>query len=372
MSSNKSEIVYTGRLGSILVQMDKGLIKFINRQPKHVCDADFKRLCRHPDFVSGDDFRKTMEERTSPGPLILKRAHAMGDLIMLRAAAAAFQRIRPGYILSLACDRRYADIFQADTLWNRKLPQGTPVFNLDQVAEQDHRGTERHRLELFWSAMTTRQLDIKPEDWAIPIPAETSEWVNHWCAKSGLSGRPLVALQLRGSGLMKSMPMEQMKKLAGALAEHADVVLIEYDVTKCWKANGVFSMAGRDALHSIEVLKRCELCVCFDSGVLWMAHAATCPVLCIMGPTRPAQRLVYHPLYDQGKVQAVQLNDLIVLDGRSGKPGCEPCFERAERCKGSYACMQRQPDSVVSVIADKALAMLGMKLSLPVVEGVRV
>lgn len=383
---NKLELVYVGDKKGVEIPHHRKIFKFENRRPRFVPDDLAIRLLRQETFILATDMGKPLIERLPQGGTVLcRRWGAIGDLLMLRAAASAFMREHPGYDLQLRCEERYEHLFAGDPLWavrrrggartaddvlwgaeSRALPQPDLSFSFDQVAEQDHRGVQEHRVDLFARAMVNRKLDIRPEDWSLPTPDPAKGYVAKWLATNrlerGTRARPMVALQLHGSGRMKSLPEDQVRQLAAELARDASVVLIEYDERKTWEAPGIHRMPGRDALHSIELLRHVDLCVCFDSGVLWMAHVASAPTLCIMGPTRPEQRLTYHPLYP-GRVRAVLLNDTIELE--KGKPGCPACFEAADRCRQRYACMQEHPRAV-RLVADAAAEMLGIRVPLPV------
>jgi hypothetical protein len=369
------EIAYIGGRNKVEIPHRKQMVKFENRKPRFVPDDLAMKLVRQDNFVLAEDLVRTLEELMPEGGLVLaRRWGAVGDLIMLRAAISAFTRHNGAFRFILKCHDRYAPLFKRDRLWVRPKEQPDPIlgtppleekaspFSFDQIAEQDHRGVQESRVDLFLRAMTNAKLDVRREDWDIPTSEAAKKYVAGWLEKRGLGpgrARKLVALQVRGSGKMKSLPREQVQAIAKALTEHADVVLIEPNVSETFAGDGIHSMPGRDAMHSVELLRHVDLCICYDSGVLWMAHVAAAPVLCIMGPTRPEQRLTYHPLYPD-KVRAVLLNQVVEL---KGKVGCAPCFEAAEACQKSYACMQKQPqERVVTMVLERAVELLGAPL----------
>lgn len=393
---NRLSIVYIGDKPGVEIPFARKYYVFNNRVPRSVPDELAERLLRQDDFLLAEDVGRCVADRLpSGGTVLCRRWGAIGDLLMLRATASAFVREHPSYTLQLRTEDRFEYLFAGDPVWEvrhrgrrrtgaddklwgpgvepPKHPDPDLNFSFDQVAEQDHRGVQKHRVDLFAEAMVNRTLKIRPEDWQIPVSALAADYVAAWLGKRALNRdartRPLVGLQVRGSGKMKSIPEGQVKKLAAELAAEADVVLIEHDPRQVWEAAGsptsgrVFAMPGRDALHAIELLRAVDLCVCFDSGVLWMAHCAAAPVLCIMGPTRPEQRLSYHPGYPE-KAQAFLMNEIVEL--KKGEKGCPACFEAAERCRQKFSCMQEQPAAVTRLIADRALEMLGLRTRLPV------
>lgn len=366
------EIAYIGSLAAPEIACGRHRIQFINRKPRAVNSDVAERLLKQKDFCRADELVITMEEKIRGGYVLVKRWGALGDLLMLRAVISAFQRQSPQYRFGLWCDERWEDVFASDRLWdvvnpaNKDTPQS---ISFDQVAEQDHRGGEsQSRIDLMMSILTQKQLDLTEADWRIPAPDHIKKDVDAWMAsrRPGPSHAPLIGMQVRGSGLMKQLPDRQIRSLAGKLTALGDVVLIEHERERTWEAPGIYSMPGRSVLHSIELLRRCDLCVCFDSGVLWMAHAAPCKVLCVMGPTRPEQRLTKHPLYPSGGARAFKLNDIVQFP--NGKRGCPACFEKADACKQHFTCMQGQPDHVVDLIAHEAELVLNGTLPLPVVS----
>lgn len=364
---NQTSIIYTGPQNSVIVYHKRRRFLFKSRVPKLVDDEVAERFLKMHTFARADETEAMVESHTE-GTVVLRRSGAMGDLLMLRAAASAVKRTYPGLDLVLRCQPALAHLFAADPVWSvwpigqakpKKL-EGAAVVSLDQVVEVDHRGKEVHRVELFMKAMTNDAIALVETDWVLPVPADVARWVDAWLGKRRLRRAertlPLVALQVRGSGPMKSLPREQVEAISRRLESRANVVLIEAKEEHVWGGDRIYQMTGRDALHALELLRHVDLTVCFDSGVLWMAHCAPSPVLAILGPTRPEQRISLHPRFPDG-AHSVSLNDLIVLDG---KTGCPPCFERAEACRGSYACMQRQPMTVVDHICDAAFEALGL------------
>lgn len=371
---NRVQVVYLGNRETLLVAWGAKRYPFTRGEASWVPEDLAEKLCRTEDYVLAHEAGLPLDERF-PGeaPVVVRRWGAVGDLLMFRAVCSAFLRAQPGRQLILRTDPIFAGLFAEDPLWmevwTARKKTSLPGMNFNQVAEADHRSTSPDsRIALFSRAMTNNPLELTAQDWELPIPDEAVRYVAGWMRAKGLAERtrPLVAVQRRGSGRMKSIPDEQIRELCEALGKFATVVLIERDPAKAAEIPGVLTMTGRDPLHSIELLKHVDLCVCFDSGVLWMAHCAPCPVLCIMGPTRPEQRLTYHPYFPAG-ARAVCLNETVELKVKGGgkKTGCPACFERAEACSKTFACMQANPTAVQRIVA-AAEEMLGpVRVSLP-------
>lgn len=379
MNKNMEAVTYIG--GRAGVAMDWNRRRYVFKQGARILVPDefARRLLDTHQFARSDQLDRPLESNhPKGGTLLVRRSGALGDLIMFRAAVAAFQRATGGrYRLVLRCHPQYVPMFEHDPLWAGVTHQTRSaecqydgMVSFDQVAEADHRGVEEHRATLFLRAMTTESITIRPEDWHLPIPAEITAWVRRHLEVRGLAPdrrrKPLVALQLRGSGLMKSLPPALMQQLVRRLlALEVSLILLEHDdrTARLYEvSDDVHTMTQRDALHGIELLKHVDLAITMDSGPLWMAHAAACPVLAVLGPTRPEQRIAFHPLYPRG-ARAVCLNDLIK---------CPACFEAAKACHGRYDCLQKQPDELLALrtIVDAAEDMLTSRVSLPQVESV--
>lgn len=351
---NLEPVVYIGDRPSVCKEWNARRYTFKHGQAVRVPDEFAEVLVATLQFLPADDFGRSLEQvHPGGGSILCRRWGALGDLIMFRAAASAFLRERPAFAFSLRCQQRFVHLFDHDRVFKRVYAIGggggvdradfAGVVSMDQVAEADHRGVHRHRTQLFLDAMSDETIIVTAEDWDIPTGDRAREWVARFLQKRGLSRgqrqRPLVAIQAQGSGPMKSLPPKVMRRLIARLAESASVIIIEYDERTAQSYVGdhddVWAMCGRDSLHSIELMRHVDLVIAMDSAPLWMAHSANAPVLAILGPTRPEQRISFHPGYAEGRARAVCLNDLIQ---------CEPCFEAAGACKGSYACMREQPD----------------------------
>lgn len=373
--ASRVDVVYTGSLAAVEVRHDPTRPwtfhygKAIS-VPKEMAQSLLKRA----DFDRPEEMRKTISVRhPDPGILTLRRWGALGDLVMFRAACSAFRRARPDLKFILKCQKNYMGLFIADPLWRRLWAIGEGFapgkdgvgreFNLDRVVEADHhdRG-DVDRVTLFLETLMDAKLEVLPDDWVINVPSNISKYVDMWMQTTGLARatRPIVALQVRGSGPQKTVPQEQLRRLAAELNKRCEVVLIESDPSHVWAAPGVHCMVGRDPLHAVALLRRCHLCITPDSGVLWLAHAAKCPVLIFMGPRAAATRTNRHPL-GPSAARAVQLNDLVVLNG---KTGCPPCLEKAKACNLRYSCIREQPDDIfigsIVRLLDEMLADAGL------------
>lgn len=354
---NRTEIVYVGDRDSVGKEFARARYTFFQGKPVPVPDDFAETLMASGDFILAAEAIKTIDQRF-PGKasVMFRRWGALGDLIMFRAACAAYRRLRPDISIALRCGSSSAGVFDHDPLWEKVLVNGgmreyPHVASFDQVAEADHRGVTKHRCTLFLERMTSQPITILPEDWIIPAHPGVEEWVNRHVSAFGIDRRsrrvPLVAVQVRGSGAVKTLPTDAMRSILLRLADEYNVILIEnsHETARQFAIrDNIFTMPGRDPLHTIALLRHhVDLALVMDSGALWMAHSAPCKTVAILGPTRPSERMSMHPMGDRA-VGWVLLNELI---------NCPACFEAAAACKRKFSCMREQPDweRVVNLVA---------------------
>lgn len=365
---NKVNVVYTGSLPKVEIRKGTRTYHFPYNKSVSVAEDLALDLLKKPDFQKPEDLVRSVSDRCPKGGVVvLRRWGALGDLLMFRAACAALQRARPDLRLVLKCQPQYMPVFAADPLWVGLMGIGSqagdtfhhnpafdePIlgeFNLDRAAEVDHgdRGMF-DRVTLFLEKLMTPSLEVQPQDWEIPLPSSAISYVDAWMAqhKLDVATEPLIALQVRGSGPQKTIPKEQLQRLCVELTKRGNVVLIENGAEFVWKQPKVYSMTGRDALHSIALMRRCALTVTTDSGALWLAHSAPCPVFLIAGPRDAATRTNRHP-WGAKAIQAAQMNNLVVLNQKSpDKVGCPPCFEQGTACAKRWSCIREHPDAVL-------------------------
>lgn len=374
---NLESVAYIGDRDAIAMEWKSRRYTFKHGVSVRV-PSDFAAvLLKGTRFIRSDDLRRSVVENYPiPCTLLFRRWGALGDLLIFRAAVAAFLRRYRDYKVVLRCQTQFAHVFYDDPLWAGFKPIGMVgdeidvdgVATFDQVAEADHRGVQQHRCRLFLNAMSTERIAVTREDWRMPVPPATNAWVKMFLNTRKLlreqRERPLVAVQVRGSAQLKTLPDGVLRSVVGSLLVRGlDIILLEHDADVAQKfvnSRRVHTMPGRDALHAIELLRHVDLAITMDSGPLWMAHAAPCPVLALLGPTKAEQRISFHPDFPT-KARAIQLNDII---------NCPACFEAAKKCGGKYTCIRNQPDwkVVVGRIVDEAAAMVHGDIRLPVVD----
>ncbi len=275
---------------------------------------------------------------------------------MLHAVLRPLRRLYEDWPFELCARMDASEIFRYDATYDVITSYGSEntaeaIIPLDGVLEIDHASEEseqHHRVDLF-SRFLLRGFDPMPKltlDWTLPTSRAEEKFALDWMDASNLSPhRHTIALQTHGSGNMKTLDPEVVEEVAKNLARDHSVVLMgqENRFKALTRFDHIYHPTGK-ILEILEILKLCDVAVTMDSGLLWLAHCASIPTICILGPTRERERLTLHPLYGEGKVGSVNLSQAI---------GCRPCFERAVKCKWKFHCMRSHADVVAPLVRDE-------------------
>lgn len=287
----------------------------------------------------------------------LHREYALGDLLQLVAAARLIKKkYTIGKIFVITNERFVSDLnycfkdisFITNELLIHNQSNLGYIFTLDGILERDHSNTNGenalHRVEILLNYFGITEFTKDELDWSL----NTNGGLNMPQLKSD---KKMIGLQIRGSGCMKTLPIEMIKQIATELSREHYVVLIDQDRDKGFEGHNIINLCGQlKTPHVIELLRRCQLCLTMDSGVLWMAHVANCPTLTFLGSTREHERISLHPQYPD-RAKCIDLTKYI---------GCEPCFETRCRCKGAINCMNKiNYDMIKDELLEKVKQILG-------------
>ena len=261
----------------------------------------------------------------------LERTFSVGDTLMV--VPVVRRLIELGYKARVRTTREYGlmmDLIEVpwETATSRGA-DGTGVI-LDYLVERDHiykNLQTLHRCELLFRAIG---LDL-PEtlDWSMDL-MELPE--------APIAFKEYVVVQFKGSGVKKSLNDATISVLLKNLAENGVKVVVVGEKTQGIPPSKSISFLDRTLSlpNLFSAIAHAKALVCMDSGPLWISHFTNTPTVCIMGPTRPSERLSLHPLYPEGAV-AVRLNEEIA---------CEPCFEMAEVCDRRIDCLHVEPSKI--------------------------
>jgi lipopolysaccharide heptosyltransferase II len=128
-------------------------------------------------------------------------------------------------------------------------------------------------------------LTVSPS-FALPLNSEHRRRVDELLAAGGLDGRPLVAIAPGAKRLPNRWPAERFAEVARHLAQRGYSIAVLGGASDREVCNQIaeagnsrtLSLAGRTSLlESCEVLRRCRLLICNDSGVQHLAGAVGTP-----------------------------------------------------------------------------------------------
>ena len=286
------------------------------------------------------------------------RQYAMGDIIQLIAVVREFKKqYNIGEIRIITSNRYlkfcrflFTDIkFYSDEMINWLTPDFGFVINLNTVLEKDHdfRNCEsyNHRVHNMIDYLECNHVTKDKLDWSSDMPDISIPEL-----KSDL---PMIGLQIRGSGKLKTLPDGHIRQIVTELTKQYTVVLLDHSPDRGFEGDNIINMCGKlNVPQVIKVLEKLDCCITMDSGVLWLAHVANCPVIALLASTRASERINLHPLYPE-KAKAVDLSKMV---------NCTPCFETMVNCKGKIHCMNDVDcDKIVKEIKINLKLIIGEK-----------
>ena len=276
--------------------------------------------------------------------VVLVREYALGDLIQLIPVVREFKKKKNvnRVIISTAdrfvtyLSKLFSDITFSTLLDSSHTKKIGIKVNLNGVLEADHslQNEQRnvHRVSIY-SDFLGMSATLDEDDWGVVMKKKVSGKLFFNEADT------VIAVQIRGSGKMKTLPYEFVRRMSLSVAAMGyKVLLIDQDASKGFEGKNIINACGK--MNIIDIVANLEKCKCvltMDSGVLWLAHVANCPVIAFLGSTRASERISLHPQYPE-KAISINLAEHI---------GCTPCFETCSRCKGSIDCMNKFDHDII-------------------------
>jgi len=337
---------------SILIHGRVQHVSFARWRPRSVSDEIRDALSERTDFIVGAYPLERIALRYKTGRVFLRRHGALGDIVVLFPAIRAIKRQLP-YTFSLACGSQYLSLFQNDDTFDEVIVTGQrPTkeiigeIRLDGILERDltwDSELEAPRPEflvpraLAYYQFLTRGFDL-PEtftpDYSLRTGSQDAVWAHSFMdnLQRRARRRPIIFVQARGSGPVRSIGRERMRAITIRLSKKYNIIVTDKSENYCWRdeARGIFPAYGqRPWLNIIELMRLCDAALVTDSGIQWLAHVAGIPMVSILGPTRATEKISTHPLYPR-RVRGIDTAALY---------GCKTCFENAFRCKWKYSCL---------------------------------
>ncbi len=274
------------------------------------------------------EVKNVLKEIEKAETIILQRTFGLGDVLMLLPVVKELKQLYPSKKIILATvevEFREAMTDILDEGWLDGVIDTTRVEGgkydigayFDWYLERDHATPgymKHHRVDLYRKFL------------GLPI-GKKPEW-----SKESERGRgKYVLLHEGGNRDVKSLPKETFNYLINQLG-------------KVYPIKSLGRETRLSAIELVELVMDAMCIVTMDSAPLWIAHFTRTPTVAILGPTRPEERITYHPLYPEGAT-AIKLNELI---------NCSPCREGMGKCHGKATCLQ-VPKEEVAVLVENAI-----------------
>jgi len=259
----------------------------------------------------------------------LHRVFSLGDMLTL--VPAYRKLVAMGYEPYVRTRKTYLDILNrlgVNVVEDRNAPE-TPGINLDYVVEKDHyhkKLQKMHRAEIYHRVLGI-PFKASELDWSIDL----SKFPEHeW------DGQPYVIFQGRGAVARRALENQVIQDMIWLMnMENINVIYIGEQTEELSKMTGLdgktkFLFMEGSIADLFSWIAGAKAVISMDSAPMWITYFTNTPVLGILGPGRPQERLGLHPRYPDGAV-GIRLNEEI---------DCESCFEQADACNHKYSCIK--------------------------------
>jgi len=254
------------------------------------------------------------------------RSYAAGDILILIPVIRALRK--QGYSVYLRTSESWRPILDLLDVEMQSTEHGfEPIgwgIDLDGTLEADHYRKELsviHRCDIYAEALGMKKREKL--DWSMNLKK---------LPETDVKG-DYVVFQYQGSTKMKQLSVNTANWIIKRFGEKGiNVVVIGEENRKSIK-------------ELFAIIKGAKCLITMDSSPNWIAHFLKVPTIVLFGPTRPHERLIYHPLYPERAV-GIELNKYL-------NPPCKSCFEQVGKCGGRMNCLHLEPKKIFDLIYPK-------------------
>lgn len=308
--------------------------------PRFCLDESAITSPKAPSLTEGITLLEQMRKK-SDSSICFWRTYALGDILLLTPIFNWLKEEYPACRIYLATDPKFLGLFKywdVVTVIDKRMVLSVDYdvgYYLDGIVEKDHRGMEesyKHRLDIYCEFLG---IPVPKEPvFSLPFSENEKEWAEGVVRPLRKNGKPVVAMQIFGSTFLKRLPFDKVVRIVNKLSDMCSLVLV-HDAKEYLSGADVLNLTGETNIHQLTaVIDSVDSVITMDSGILWVAHCTKTPVIALLGPTREQERLKYHRNY-----VVVNLAEMV---------GCEPCFERMERCHGLIDCMNLSDEEEIT------------------------
>jgi hypothetical protein len=268
----------------------------------------------------------------------IERTYNFGDVLLLIPAIRELKR--KGYNPILRTRSAYSPILKRlkidYTMCHSTItPQGFGIV-LDNTIERDHeedRLRDKHRVDLYFNIFGIEDGIV---DWSCDL--DDFDFFDEFMEKR------YCVFQAQGSTPKKMLYdttaryiIERLNDMGVKVAYIGEEIFIPDNETN----HGYFMDLNYVELFSL--IGHAEFLITMDSAPLWISHFTKTPLIALLGPSRPSERVTKHPLYPQ-KAFGLELNKEI---------NCESCFECSKECGDLISCLHINDKRIFELIKKK-------------------
>jgi len=311
--------------------------------PRFCFDDEAVASIRLPSLSDGVRLDEFMRQNPS-ATVCMWRTYALGDILVLTPLINSLKEAYPESKVVLATGDGYLSLFK---YWDLVKAVGKDSaqfqrydigYYLDEVVEKDHAGdaySYKHRLDINCDFVGWPV----PKDpiFSLPYSDVEEKWAKTIVETRRKNGKPVAVMQLSGARWFNSFPLEKVTRIADELSKVCSVIMV-HDFTQDIKVKGIFNLAGKTTFHeAAAIIDSADVAITMDSGALWIAHCTKTPIVAMFGHTRAKEKMAHHRNY-----HSIDLAEMV---------GCESCFGRQTRCKGTVDCLRKSDtDKIVEGI----------------------
>ena len=281
---------------------------------------------------------KYFEERGIP-EFFLQRTFSLGDILQLVPVARYLRTL--GWKVWIRTIAKYVPLLRLlgeDVLFTENATD-MPGVLFDNEVERDHYDPalqKMHRVHIYARALGLKEL---PKEWDWAFDPEKFPHVE--------TPEKYIMFQGRGATVYRGLPNVVIEATLESLVEKGVKVVYIGEQTSLDVPESVTLFYQKLSLPELfSWMFKAAAVVSCDSSPLWISHYTCTPVVAMLGPSRPTERIVLHPLFPEGAV-CIRLNEWIK---------CESCFEEAEVCEGTFKCLLNvDTDRAVSEITENVM-----------------
>ena len=301
--------------------------------PRFCFDDEVVASAKLPCLADGirlDEFMRQKPDAT----VCLWRTYALGDIIVLTPLIHSLKESYPRCKVVLATGDGFLSLFKywdlVKTIGENSVQYESydVGYYLDGVVEKDHAGdahSYKHRLDINCEFVGWPV----PKDpiFSLPYSDVEKEWAQRVVATRREEGKPVAVMQLSGAMWFNRFRLGKTMEIAAELSKVCSVIMI-HNLKEDVEVKGIINLAGQTTFQELAALIDCaDVAITMDSGALWVAHCTKTPIIAMFGHTRAKEKMAHHRNY-----HAINLAEMV---------GCESCFGRQIRCKGTAECLNK-------------------------------